>query len=276
MIDLMSHDTAKLDAYLQAAIAAARAGAAELERWRGRFSIREKSRADLVTEADEASQQVIKECLLSRFPDHVFIGEEDAVGKSPAEVRPAADAPPTWIVDPLDGTANYAHDVPVYCVSIGLWHAGEALVGVIFDPRHNELFSAARGQGAFLNNQPIRISGITRIEEAMLSTGFPADYHKQLRNLKAWEKLTGVAQSLRRNGSTALSLAYVAAGRFDGYWAFDNYPWDVVAGAVLVTEAGGTLATTDGQPFDPFRPDLVAGTPPVQQQIVELLKRRME
>lgn len=269
----MSTDAARRNDYLQAAIEAARAGAAELERWRGKFSIREKFRADLVTEADVASQKIVKELLLARFPDHIFIGEEDSVGKSPNDVRPAVDAPPAWVVDPLDGTANYAHDVPAYCVSIGLWHAGQVLVGVILDPRQNELFSAALGLGAFLNDKPIRVSKVPTVEGAMLSTGFPANYEKQLRNLKAWEKLTAVSQSLRRNGSTALSMAYVAAGRFDGYWAYDNYPWDVMAGAVLITEAGGTLATTDGLPFDPYRPDLVAGNPAVQKELVELLKR---
>jgi myo-inositol-1(or 4)-monophosphatase len=268
----MNTDATQLDEYLQAAVEAARAGAAELERWRGRFSVREKSRADLVTEADEASQKVVKELLMARFPDHLFIGEEDSVGKSPGEVRPPADAPPAWVVDPLDGTVNYAHDVPVYCVSIGLWHRGEALVGVILDPRQHELFTAAKGQGAFLNATRIRVSSVPGVADAMVSTGFPANYQKQVRNLKAWERLAGHCQSIRRNGSTALSMAYVAAGRFDGYWAFDNYPWDVLAGAALITEAGGTLSTTDGLPFDPFRPDLTAGNPAVQKELVELLK----
>lgn len=267
----MNTHRARLSEYLSAAIEAARLGAAELEHWRAKFTVREKFRADLVTDADHASQQVVKDTLLGRFPDHLFIGEEDSVGKSPGEVRPPTDAPPTWIVDPLDGTSNYVHDVPVYCVSIGLWWAGKAIVGVILDPRQNELFSAASGQGAFLNGQPIRVSSVSTVADAMLSTGFPANYQKQLRNLDAWAKLTGKAQSLRRNGSTALSMAYVAAGRFDGYWAYDNYPWDVVAGAALIEEAGGRLSTTDGLPFDPFRPDLVAGTPGVQAEVVRLL-----
>lgn len=262
-----------LNEYLSGAIEAARVGGAELERWRGKFSVREKGRADLVTEADVASQKLVKEVLLGRFPDHLFIGEEDSVGKSPGEVRPPADAPPAWVVDPLDGTANYAHDVPAYCVSIGLWHAGKAIVGVIFDPRQNELFSAADGLGAFLNEKPIRVSAVPDLDGGMISTGFPANYQKQLRNLEAWRKLTAHAQSLRRNGSTALSMAYVAAGRFDGYWAYDNYPWDVMAGACLIAEAGGLLCATDGTAFDAYRPDLIAGNPPV---FAELVKRLTE
>jgi myo-inositol-1(or 4)-monophosphatase len=269
----MNTNSTVLQEYLSAAIEAARAGAAELERWRGKFSIREKGRADLVTEADEASQELVKEVLLGRFPDHLFIGEEDSVGKSPGDVRPPADAPPAWVVDPLDGTANYAHDVPAYCVSIGLWHAGRAIVGVILDPRQNELFSAAAGSGAFLNGKPMRVSAVPDVASGIISTGFPANYEKQLRNLEAWKKLTAHAQSLRRNGSTALSMAYVAAGRFDGYWAYDNYPWDVMAGAALITEAGGALCAADGTPFDPYRPDLVAGNPQVHP---ELLKRLLE
>ena len=174
----MSTDTTRLNEFLSGAIEAARVGAAELERWRGKFSVREKGRADLVTEADEASQKLVKAVLLKRFPDHLFIGEEESVGKSPGEVRPPADAPPAWVVDPLDGTANYAHDVPAYCVSIGLWHAGKAVVGVILDPRQNELFSAAVGLGAFLNGKPIRVSTVPDVAGGMISTGFPADYQK--------------------------------------------------------------------------------------------------
>jgi myo-inositol-1(or 4)-monophosphatase len=267
----MSTDATRLSEYLAAAVEAARIGAAELERWRGKFSVREKGRADLVTEADVASQKLIKDVLIGRFPDHLFVGEEDSAGRTPQEVRPPADAPPAWVVDPLDGTANYAHDVPAYCVSIGLWHAGRAVVGVILDPRQNELFAAALGQGATLNGAPIRVSAVPDVAGGMISTGFPANYEKQLRNLDAWKKLTAHAQSLRRNGSTALSMAYVAAGRFDGYWAYDNYPWDVMAGAALIAEAGGTLAATDGTPFDPYRPDLVAGNPAVQRELLGLL-----
>ncbi|HEY1190214.1 MAG TPA: inositol monophosphatase family protein [Gemmata sp.] len=267
----MSTEPAELREYLAVAIDAARQGGAELERWRTKFSVKEKARADLVTDADTASQKIIKDVLLGRFPGHLFIGEEESVGKSPEEVRPPAGAPPAWVVDPLDGTANYVHDVPAYCVSIGLWYQGRAIAGVIFDPRQNELFSAAHGLGAFLNGAPIRVSTVPGVFDGMLSTGFPANYQKQLRNLEAWKKLTEHAQSLRRNGSTALSMAYVAVGRFDGYWAYDNYPWDVMAGAALIAEAGGVLSTTDGAPFDPYRPDLIAGNPGVHPELLRIL-----
>jgi myo-inositol-1(or 4)-monophosphatase len=267
----MTHTPPQLTAFLSVAIEAARRGAAELEDWRTKFSVREKSRADLVTDADLASQKVVKESLLGAFPDHLFLGEEESVGKTPEETRPSADAPPVWVVDPLDGTSNYVHDVPAYCVSIGLWAGGKPIVGVILDPRMNELFTAAIGLGAFLNGKPIKVSTIPELRDGMISTGFPANYQKQLRNLDAWAKVTAHAQSLRRTGSTALNLAYLAAGRFDGYWAYDNYPWDVMAGAVLVTEAGGSLTTCDGLPYDPYRPDIVATNGRLQAELLAVL-----
>lgn len=244
--------------YLSAAVEAAKLGGAELERWRTKFVIREKSRADLVTDADVASQKLIKDYFLTRFPTHQFVGEEDFVGRKIEETRPAPDSPPTWVVDPLDGTCNYAHDVPAYCVSIGLWAEGKPVVGVIFDPRLNEMFTASLGGGAFLNGQPMKVSGIADLGQALVSTGFPANYPKQMKCLEAWRRVAYRAQSIRRTGSTALNMAYVACGRFDGYWAFDNWPWDVLAGAVLITEAGGAVQTSEGKPFDPFLADISA------------------
>jgi myo-inositol-1(or 4)-monophosphatase len=254
----MTPDPKHLATFLATAVEAARRGAAELEGWRTRFTFKEKSRADLVTDADHASQRVVKETLLAAFPDHVFLGEEECVGKTPEETRPPADSPPVWVVDPLDGTANYVHDVPAYCVSIGLWTGGKPVVGVIHDPRMNEVFTAAAGLGAFLNGKPIKVSTVPALGNGMISTGFPANHAAHARNLDAWAKVMAHAQSLRRTGSTALNLAYVAAGRFDGYWAYDNFAWDVMAGAVLVAEAGGQLTTADGRALDPFRPDILA------------------
>jgi myo-inositol-1(or 4)-monophosphatase len=253
----MTFPPSTLSTFLSAAADAAQRGAAELERWRTKFSVKEKSRADLVTDADTASQRIVKDALLAAFPDHQFLGEEDSVGKAVEETRPKGNTP-IWVVDPLDGTSNYVHDVPAYCVSIGLFAGGRPVVGVIHDPRQNEVFTAAAGLGAFLNGKPIRVSTVPSLRDGMIATGFPANYQKQLRNLDAWRRVSVHAQSLRRTGSTALNMAYVAAGRFDGYWAYDNFAWDVMAGAVLIAEAGGTLTTADGKPFDPFRPDLLA------------------
>ncbi len=237
---------------------AARAGSHRTGKLAGKFIHSRSSAHDLVTEADIASQKVVKE-LLSRFLITFFIGEEESGWEVGEAVRPAADARAG-----VDCRSARRHrratctTSPAHCVSIGLWHKGKC-------------WSASSSTRGSMNSSPRARSGcvserqaafawstISAIANSILSSGFPADYRKQLRNLKVWEKLMEVSQSLRRNGSTSLSMAYVAAGRFDGYWAFDNYPWDVLAGAILITEAGGTLSTTDGLPFDPFRPDLVA------------------
>jgi myo-inositol-1(or 4)-monophosphatase len=261
--------TKSLRDWRTAAEEAARIGAAVLEDWRTRFSVREKAHADLVTEADHASQQAIRDYIGARFPDHAFLGEEDPEAKAG---RVSADTP-TWIVDPLDGTANYVHDVPAYCVSVGLLVAGTPAVGAVYDPRQAEMFSAASGQGATLNGKPLRVSAIDELRRALLATGFPPDPECQERNLKWWRVFTGKAQALRRTGSTALNLAYVAAGRFDGYWAFDNYAWDVAAGIVVVREAGGIVTCADGSAADTFRPDIVAANPHIHPAMVDVLTR---
>jgi myo-inositol-1(or 4)-monophosphatase len=258
-----------LPSWRAAAAEAARRGAAILEHWRARFSVREKGRADLVTEADHASQLEIRNFLHGMFPTLGFLGEEDPDAKT-GTIDPTV---PTWIVDPLDGTANYVHDVPAYCVSIGLVAGDEPVVGVIYDPRQDEMFSAAVGLGATLNGRPIRVSSVDDMCEAMLSTGFPPDPAAQERNLTQWRIFSLQTQALRRTGSTALNMAYVAAGRFDGYWAFDNYAWDVVAGAVLVREAGGIVTRADGSRFDPFKSDLVATNPKIHAAVVGAMQK---
>jgi myo-inositol-1(or 4)-monophosphatase len=218
--------TESLADYLDAACTAARRAAVVLEEWRNRFQVREKGRFDLVTDADLESQRTIRDYLAQRFPAHGFLGEEDKASQK----RPGPDAPPTWIVDPIDGTTNYVHDCPLYCISIGLQVAGELVVGVVHDPSRNELFSAARGRGAWLGQRRLKTSTIDGLDQALLATGFPPDLRGQERTLAWWHYFSLRTQSLRRTGSTALNLAYVAAGRFDGYWAFDNNVWDV-AGA---------------------------------------------
>jgi myo-inositol-1(or 4)-monophosphatase len=240
--------------WLDVAREAARAGAAVLEQWRARFQVREKGRFDLVTEADLGSQKAVFEHLARRFPQHALLGEEDSGPRR----TPGPDAPPTWIVDPLDGTTNYVHDCPMYCVSIGLQVAGELVVGVVFDPSRQEMFAAAKGHGAFLNNDRLQTSRAGGLDQALLATGFPAQLKGAEPSLVWWRHFSVRTRSLRRTGSTALNLAYVAAGRFDGYFAFDNNAWDVAGGAVLVREAGGTISNIDGSAFDPFTPDALA------------------
>jgi myo-inositol-1(or 4)-monophosphatase len=268
----MNYDPTRLPEYLVFAVTAARRGAEILESWRTRFSVREKARADLVTEADRASQDAIQALLKTAFPEHQFLGEEDSTGAPIESLRPAADAPPTWVVDPLDGTANYVHDVPAYCVSIGLWAAGRPVLGVILDPRQGELFTATEGGGAHLNGHPIHVSTVPTVRDAMIATGFPANFAKQQKNLTIWARASEHVQGLRRTGSTALSLAYVASGRFDGYWAFDNWPWDVVAGFVLIREAGGRVECADGSPSDSFRPDSIATNGLLHDELLQIVR----
>jgi myo-inositol-1(or 4)-monophosphatase len=253
--------------FQDAACEAARRGAAVLDEWRSRFQVREKGRADLVTEADLASQRTIQEYLQERFPAHGFLAEEDGASRA----RPAPDAPPTWIVDPLDGTTNYVHDCPLYCVSIGLQVEGELVVGVVYEPSRQEMFAAAQGQGAWLGSRRLRTSTIDRLDRALLATGFPPDVRGQERTLDWWRHFSLRAQSLRRTGSTAMNLAYLACGRFDGYWAFDNNAWDVAGGVVLLREAGGIITRPDGSPFDAYRPEAVASNGPLHAVLVENL-----
>jgi myo-inositol-1(or 4)-monophosphatase len=254
-----------LATYLDVAREAARRGATVLEEWRHRFSVREKGRFDLVTDADLASQKEIQAYIASRYPGHAFLAEEDKAGQG----RPGPEAPPTWLVDPLDGTTNYVHDCPLYCVSIGLQVAGELVVGVVFDPCRNELFAAAQGRGAWLGEQRLHTSRAQGLHQALLATGFPPDLRGQERTLAWWHYYSLRTRSLRRTGSTALNLAYVAAGRFDGYWAFDNHVWDVAGGTVLVREAGGTVTNIDGSTYDPYTPDALASNGPLHPILLQ-------
>jgi len=178
-----------------------------------------------------------------------------------------------FIVDPLDGTTNYVHDCPVYCVSIGLEVEGDLVAGVIFDPSRQELFAAARGLGAWLGEERLHVSGANRLEEALLATGFPPDLRGHERTLDWWRYFSLRARSLRRTGSTALNLAYVAAGRFDGYWAFDNHVWDVAAGTVLVREAGGQVTNVDGTAYEPYTPDALASNGLLHPLLLEAFRQ---
>ena len=219
--------------------------------WAGRFSIRSKGRNDFVTEADHAAQEAVQEVLLRRFPDDGFLGEEDAGVPRPQGRR-------RWIVDPLDGTTNYVHGFPFFCVSIGLEAAGKLVVGVVHDPIRKETFSAAAGGGAWCNSTALHVTGCPDLSDALLSVGLPADMEKVPDALGCFERLSKSARSLRRMGSAALSLAYVAAGRLDGYWAHHVHPWDAAGGIVLVREAGGIATNFGSSEYSIDRRDLTA------------------
>jgi len=264
----MASNEALLD-YLDAGCEAARRAALVLEDWRQRFQVREKGLHDLVTDADLASQRTIYDYLRQRFAGHAFLGEEDVA----AQQRPGPDAPPTWIVDPIDGTTNYVHDCPLYCISIGLQVAGELVVGVVYDPARQEMFRAAKGHGAWVNERRMRVSGTDRLERSLLATGFPPDLKGHEITLDWWRYFSYRARSLRRTGSTALNLAYVAAGRFDGYWAFDNHVWDVAGATVLVREAGGVITNIDGSAYDPYTADALASNGLIHPTLMATLRQ---
>jgi myo-inositol-1(or 4)-monophosphatase len=226
---------------LETALDAARLGGAVLmQHIGGPLEIREKGRrADLVTMADAASERAVIERLRADFPRASFLAEESGLEQQAAEER--------WIVDPLDGTTNYAHGYPIFCVSIAFERAGEIVAGVIYAPAMNECFVAERGSGATLNDRPLRISTIEALADSLVCTGFqPARYERNMRYFDAASQMT---QGVRRDGSAALNLAYVAAGRFDLFWEFDLHQWDTAAGTLVVTEAGGTVTTIENEPW---------------------------
>jgi myo-inositol-1(or 4)-monophosphatase len=253
--------------YLEVCEKAARLGGKVLLDWAGRFATREKAPADLVTDADLASQEAIRKFLLGTYPTHDFLGEEGGVS-------PKVASPYRWIVDPLDGTTNYVHQFPNYCVSIALEHAGEMLVGVVFDPTTNECYKASRGGGAWLNDKRLSVSAIDDVSKALVAVSFPNKVTKGSPDIDDFVEVLIAAQATRRLGSAALNLCYLAAGRFDGYWATNTKIWDVAAALLIVREAGGLFTDIDGAPFRPDRPSfLSASTKRLHDQLRELLGR---
>ena len=209
-----------------------------------------KGDVDLVTEADRASEKLIVERLHALFPEHGVYGEEGTRSNMDREYR--------WYIDPLDGTTNFAHSFPVFCVSMGLEHRapslaasqdGELIAGIVYDPLRDELFTTEKGKGAYLNGGRIHVSSAAELSEALLATGFPSRKRHDNPNIHFYQEFTLRSHGVRRAGSAALDLAYTACGRVDGYWEFNLNPWDTSAGALLVLEAGGSMTTFDGTPF---------------------------
>jgi len=240
--------------YLTVCERAARAGGRVLLDWQGRIHAKEKAPKDLVTEADLASQRTIQAILQETFPDHDFLGEEEDNQQIAAERRSEF----RWIVDPLDGTANYVHQLQTFAVSIALEQRGDVLVGVIYDPVLDQCFSACRGGGAFMNGQRLHVSRRQRLASALVAASLPANVQRNSAEIKRLVEVLVECQALRRLGSAALNLAYLASGRLDGYWATNVKIWDVAAGILLVREAGGIVTGLDGGAFDLARPRFAA------------------
>jgi len=232
-----------------------------------------KGEADLVTEADRASERLIVERLSSRFPGHGVYGEEGARGQMESEYR--------WYIDPVDGTTNFAHRYPVFCVSMGLEYRpahlsaeedGEIVAGVIYDPTRDELFAAEKGRGAYLNGRRIQVSRTELVAESLLATGFPSRKRHQNPNIHFYQEITMRSHGVRRAGSAALDLAYTACGRFDGYWEFNLNPWDTSAGALMVTEAGGKLTYFDGSPFHLASAEILASNGRIHGELTQIFE----
>ena len=230
------------------------------------LQIQKKGLIDLVTEADVAVEQDIRARVARHFPGHVFLGEEQSQSAS------AGESPFRWIVDPIDGTTNFVHGLPLFCVSIALEIEGRVDVGVVYAPIADELFTTERGEGARLNGHRIHVTGEAALIDALLVTGFPPQARDaQDEQLVIFGEFLSRARAVRRLGSAALDLAYVAAGRFDGFWERSLHGWDVAAGALLVEEAGGRVTGFSGGSFDPFGGELLASNGALHPQLVSIL-----
>lgn len=251
--------------YLDTAIAAAlAAGRLQRSRFATDVTVDLKGAKDLVTELDTASEELIVGMLLERFPDHGILAEEGQY--------PAGDGRHTWIIDPIDGTTNFAHGFPWFCSSIALEKDGRLLVGVIYNPMTDELFTASAGSGAFLNGRRIRVSQRSPLSGCLLGTGFPYDCATDPENnFDSFIRFQKAARGIRRAGAAALDLAYVAAGRLDGFWEVKLKPWDVAAGCLLIQEAGGLVTAFDGTPYDVRNHRILASNGLIHQEMITLL-----
>ena len=226
-----------------------------------------KGHNDFVTEVDQAAEQAIVDVLRQAYPDHAILAEE-----SGASANLNKDSEYVWIIDPLDGTTNFIHGFPQYAVSIGLQHRGQITQAVVYDPTRNELFTASKGAGAFLNDKRIRVTKRDKLADALIGTGFPySDLSGLDEYVKMFHVMTQKSAGLRRPGSAALDLAYVAAGRLDGFFEKNLKPWDMAAGTLLITEAGGIVGDFHGEADYLYKGNVIAGSPKIFSQMLNVL-----
>lgn len=248
-----------------ASAAATEAGALLKRSVSKRRSIAYKGRIDLVTEMDIKSERLIVSRLRGVLPGAAFLTEEGSVADSESELK--------WIVDPLDGTTNYAHGFPVWCVSIALEVDGHIVLGCVYDPLREELFTATTGSPARMNGKPITVSQERQLQQSLLATGFPYDIHtSKVDNLAHFANFAKAAQAIRRAGSAALDLCYLAMGRFDGFWELKLHPWDTAAGILIVKQAGGKVSDFTGRPFSIYADSLLATNGKIHRQMIRVLK----
>jgi myo-inositol-1(or 4)-monophosphatase len=236
------------------------AGRLLAEFYRLRVGFELKGDFDLVTEADRASERLVVERLVAHYPDHSIVAEEGGGRDGSSNYR--------WFVDPLDGTTNFAHGYPAFNVTLALAKGDEMIAGVVYDPLRDEMFAAEKGSGAWLNDQKIRVSKAKRLADSLVSTGFPSKKRNQNVNIHFYHQLAMSTHGVRRGGSAALDLSYVACGRLDGFWEFGLNPWDLAAGTLLVTEAGGTCTDMRGEPHTVRSPHLLTDNGLVHKEMV--------
>ena len=244
---------------------AKKAGNLLIQKFNQKHVITYKGEINIVTEADKMSEDLIINEIGKKFPDHGILSEESPFIASSAKVR--------WIIDPLDGTTNYAHGFPFFCVSIALEIDGIISLGVIYDPLRDEMFSVLRNNGVYLNGHKLRVSSVFELQHSLLATGFPYDIRNSSENnLDYFNAMALKAQAIRRAGAAALDLAYLAAGRLDGFWELKLMPWDTAAGFLMVEEAGGTLTDITGEKWSANSPDILASNGLIHQQMIQVFK----
>jgi myo-inositol-1(or 4)-monophosphatase len=248
----------------------AREGGALLMRYfqqREKVKVEYKGEADLVSIADRECEELLTRGIRQRWPQHEIVAEEGTRASLDSSAATASDY--RWYVDPLDGTTNFLHGFPVFCISLGLEYKGKLVAGVIYDPTRDELFSAEKGSGAFLNSRPIRVSSISKLVESLLATGFPSHKRHKNPNIHFYHQLTLRSHGVRRAGSAALDLTCVASGRVDGFWEFNLNPWDTSAGVLLVQEAGGTITDFSGGPFHIESREVLASNGLIHDELIK-------
>ncbi len=242
-------------------------------KWRSRIRVQEKGLRDLVTEADLASQRAIRNVIQASFPEHDFLGEEE-LEEPQLALEQARESEYCWVVDPLDGTTNYVHQLPMFASSVALMHCGRPIVGVVFDPMSNDSFRAVSGCGALHNGRPMRTTDVGSLSDALVAASFSAGVCFGSPEIERFVQMLLQCQGVRRMGSAALNMCYLAAGRLDGYWAASVSAWDVAAGVLMLQEAGGVISALDGQPFDVWNPNLVAAAnPTLHESMIDVLSR---
>ncbi len=223
-----------------------------------------KSEINLVTHVDKLCEKEIVSMIQAAFPSHDIMAEEGTGVRKHSDYK--------WVIDPLDGTTNYAHSYPLFCTSIGLEYKGEIVVGAVYEPNLKELFLAEKGQGATLNGNKISVSSVQKLKQALLVTGFPYDMTRTHHNLNYFQNFISSAQAVRRDGVAAVDLCYTAMGRFDGFWEIDLYPWDVAAGFLVVQEAGGEVTDFRYKPFNIYMKEVLASNSFIHKDMMHVLK----